>query len=253
MAKKLLSSLIAKTGWRSLFKPLVGFVALLFSGLIGFSFWGIVVFLGASSWIYFSEGIERTDRRSYFWLLTLWAIAAGTVSFGPGFYTAAVVYALLLYVWIGDVRLIWSDRPLVGSVGETGLFAACAVLLFYLFSGVRTMSFWGDLGLIVAVFFASFILVRGAFRSVSDRFARRERLVSSGGGLILAEMAAVLVFLPLGFLNAAAVLTLVFVILKDVVAGYFRGFLDTGRIFRDITVLTVFLVLIFAVVPWVLQ
>ncbi len=252
MVKKLLSSLIAKTGWRLLFKALAGFIALLFAGLVGFSFWGIVVFLAVSFWLYFSEGAERTNRRTYFWLLAVWALVAGTVSSGLLFYLVSCLYFALLYLWLGDVRLLWPNRALTADIGEAGLFAFSAALLFELFPGARQTSFWGGVGFLLAVFALSAILVREAFRSAPERFFRRERLAAWAIGLILAETAALLAFLPLGFLNAAAALTLVFVVLRDVLLAHSRGLLNNGYVFREITILTVFLVLIFAVVPWVL-
>ncbi len=252
MVKRLISSLTAKIGWRLLAKTLAGFLALLFAGLLGFSFWGVVIFLGVSAWVYFSEGVERTHRRAFFFLLAVWAWVAGSVSFGFIFYIIACLYGALLYLWLGDTRLLWPNRALVAGLGEAGLFAVSAATAFYVFAGEPTAYFWGDIGFLAATFAFSVILLRSAFRSGPERFARRERLTAWGGGLVLTEMAAILVFLPLGFLNAAAVLTLVFIVLRDILTAFFRGHLKTGLVFREITVLMVFLVLIFAVVPWVL-
>ncbi len=253
MVKKLLSFLTATTGWRLFGKALVGLLALLLAGLLGFSFWGVLILFIAAAWLYFSETVERTRRRGYFFLLTLWAWTAGAATFGLAFYAVAALYAALLYVWLGDVRLLWADRRTAVGVGKTGLFAAWAVILFYLFPPALVVSFWGALGLILAFFIVSVTLVREGLRTEPEWFARRGRLVAWAAGLVLAETAVLTVFLPLGFLNAAAVLTLVFIVLRDVVSAHFGGRLKTGLVFREITVLAVFLVIIFAVVPWALQ
>lgn len=252
MVRKLISSLTAKTGWRLLVKTAIGFLALLLAGLLEFHFLGVLLFLAVSAWIYFTETTLRTARRSYFALLALWAWGAGAATFGLAFYLVAVVYAVLLYSWLGDVRLLWADRPVIAGVGEAGLFAALAATTFYLFPGPTTASFWGDLGFLVANFAFSAVLVREAFRFETGHFPRRERLAAWAGGLILAEVAAVVVFLPLGYLNAAAVLTLIFIVLRDILLAHFRGHLKIGLVFREITILVVFLVLIFSIVPWVL-
>lgn len=238
---------------RSGVKALVGFAALLLAGLFGFSVWGILVFLAASGWIYWSESVERTARRPYFWLLAVWAVVAGAISSGVVFYLAGLAYAAMLYSWLGDIRLMWPNRAAVAGIGETGLFAACAVVIFALFPGIRTMPLFGDVGFVAAVFAVAVILIREVFGGVNGAFRRREMVFAWGGGIILAETAALLVFLPLGFLNAAAALTLAFVVLRDVFTAHFRGLIKTGFVFREITVVVVFLVLIFAVVPWALQ
>ncbi len=250
MVKRLISSLTAKIGWRLLGKTFIGFLALLLAGLLKFSFFGVLVFLGVAAWLYFSEGVERTRRRAYFFLLTLWAWVAGAATTGFIFYIVALVYASLIYAWLGELRLLWSNREIIKGLEETGLFAASAVLVFNLWPGAATFSFWGDIGFLLALFFFAVILLRSAFDSAPEHFARRERLAAWGGGLIITEIAAILVFLPLGFINAAAVLTLIFIVLRDTLIAFFRGHLKTGLIFREITILTIFLILIFAIVPW---
>lgn len=257
MVRKLISSLTAKIGWRLLFKSLAGLLALLVAGFFRFSFLGIAVLLAVAAWAYFSESVERTARRGYFLLLTLWAWIAGAGLLAhqafPTFYLAAAVYAALLYLWLGDVHLLWPKREVMAGVGEAGLFAAWSAAVFYVLPAPSVTAFWGNLWLAALVFMVAATLMREAFRFEPVHFPRRERLLSWSAGLLAAETAALLAFLPLGYLNAAAALTLIFVVMKDVFLAHYRGHLNIDLIFREIAVLAVFLVIIFAVVPWALQ
>jgi hypothetical protein len=81
---------------------------------------------------------------------------------------------------------------------------------------------------------------------------RNLRLLTWVFALIMAESTAFVVFLPLGFINAAAFMTLFYVLGRDVVLARLRGLLNLSLVLRELAIFAVLSIIIFATVTWIL-
>jgi len=68
--------------------------------------------------------------------------------------------------------------------------------------------------------------------------------------LLSVELSWVVMFLPLGFINAAAFLALFFLLVRDGIVIHFQGYLSLPFVFKQLTFFIVLAVLIFASARW---
>lgn len=78
----------------------------------------------------------------------------------------------------------------------------------------------------------------------------RGRVIAIALGLVSAELFVLLGFIPLGPWNAAAFITLVALLSRDVFVAHVRGLLQTSLVLRSATFFIIFSVVIFAAAQW---
>jgi len=255
-----LDSLKDSTYFKCGAKALTASVALVFLFSAGVYFWPVAIFLLVLGMVYFSESAERKSLRISFWLSVFSGIfAAAAVSTLPSdsiFYLISILAALLfgglIFMVLSVTNLVFRHRFVAFNVLNTALAACFFVLLFFFrpdFSGsILAIIFW---------FLAAFWLISLLMKEVlvfGDPLSKGKGLylMTRTFGFLLAELAALCVFLPLGFINAAAFLTLIYVLGRDVVLARLRGFLSIALVLRELVILAVFASIVFATVTWTL-
>jgi hypothetical protein len=226
----------------------------------GFSFWPVLIFIVATSAVYFSESPERKALRSSFWLLAVFGLLGAAIPLGfsgapfHGLISVfmMVVFGILAFGWLGLVSSSFNDRLLVHNLLNAALAAFFFVLAFYLTPSLESESAFALIAWFLAVFLGTLLLLTESLSFEVSLRGRGLKLTTWSFALILAEVSVLASFLPAGFLDAAAFLTLFYILGRDAILSHFRGFLSFSLIFTELTIFAVVLGLIFATVTWVL-
>ena len=221
-----------------LFKALIflGFLTLVYIG--NFSLVPILFFL-AIAIILYSKPIFNTF---YFWasFLILLVVALNSP---PSFFIAAF-YAFLFYIILGLKNLVFINR--------VNWHQALHLLLFY----AMFMLFWGAsdettfLLRLVGVFVASVFLIREFFKVAAVDFSKQRVVASWVLALLVVEIVWAISWLPIGFLNSAALAFLAVFTLINLTLHHFKGTLNKKIILSAITFFVLFALLIFIASKW---
>ncbi|MGC9611054.1 MAG: hypothetical protein ABSE68_02430 [Minisyncoccia bacterium] len=239
-------------------KAFAAFAALGFLIATGVSFWPVTIFLIILGTIYFSESAERKSLRMSFWFTVFSGIfgAAAIPALPPGFlfylisFLTALMFGGLIFLVLGVTNLVFRHRFVVFNILNTALAACLFLLLFYFkpdfLSGVFPVVFW-----FLAVFWVAGLLMKEVlvFGDPLSR-GRNLRIITWTFGFLTAELAALCAFLPFGFINSTAFLTLLYILGRDVILARLRGFLDVPLVLRELAILAVFASIVFATVAW---
>lgn len=244
MAKKFQSSLKDKTAWKLLFKAALATLILFWAWQTDFNFWPVVIFLGLLLYDYFSLSHERKLLRFSFWLLALAAYFSlrfvGPPFFGP---FVLFLFAFLFFLVLALAGLFFQERFVFYNVLNTGLFLMILMPIFY---SVRPETFWEWL---LVVFIITFFLSRECFRFFNLP-ARKLTVTAFVSAFLTAELTFDLMFLPIGFINAAAFIVLIVILVRDGFLTYARGGLSLPFLFRQLTFFVFFAILILATARW---
>ena len=260
MVKKLTSFLRKTTGWRLAGKAVAVSLSLGLLAWAGFSFWPVLIFVAAASAVYFSESPERKTLRASFWLLSIFGLLGAVIPLGfsgTPFYglisvCIVVIFGILVFGWLGLVNSFFNDRLLAHNLLNAALAAFFFVLAFYLMPGLESESILILLAWFLAVFLGALLLLTESLSFEVSLRGRGLKLTAWYFALILGEVAVMASFLPAGFMDAAAFLTLFYILGRDAILSHFRGFLSFSLVFTELTIFAVVLGLIFATVTWVL-
>jgi len=227
---------------------------------VGFAFWPILIFVTAVLAVYFSESPERKVLRSSFWLLAIFGLLgaiiplgfSGTPFHGSISVFMMVIFGILTFGWLGLANSSFNDRLLAHNLLNAALAAFFFVLAFYLMPSPESESVLVLLAWFLAIFLGALLLLTESLSFEVSLRGRGLKLTTWSFALILAEISVLASFLPAGFLDAAAFLTLFYILGRDAVLSHFRGFLSFSLVFTELTIFAVVLGLIFATVTWVL-
>lgn len=251
MEKKLPFRSISPTARKLLYKTalLVAGTFLVFGD--GFSFRSLFVFAILLGITYTSQIAGRESLRFSYWLFPaltvagLWEIAARSALFSSFPALAPLLFAVIaaaFFMLLGLGHFFFTDRFLVYSVVNT----IEIILLFLVFQPLFGSSLWW-----FPVFFILFVLLfREAFAFFQVGFRTQVLAASGAAALIVSEIFFVAQFLPLGPLNTAALLALFSLVLRDTLAAHFEGVLDRPFIMRELTIMVLFVLIIFASSRW---
>lgn len=248
MGKRFKSLLTNRTTWRLLSKAALGTLVLSLASLADLTFFAVFGFLCVLLYVYLTAGVERRTFRFSFWLLQI--VFLLTLSSFPLSAVVIVLYGVLLLSLLALMAGAFPNRFFAyGLVSVAVAFSFFSVFFLQApsFSG---NSFWSELVWLILGFIAGYGLFREYWKTVTGWQSRKMRLYGMSLGLMAVEISAVLVFLPLGFLNAAAFMSLLFLISRDTVLAHERGFLNPSFVFREITLFIVISSIIFATVSW---
>ena len=258
MAKKLKFLLANQIEWKLLFKAIITSLVIFGVYLLNFSFWAIFTALVALAVIFLRESPERKVFSISFWLLAILGLlglfflkSGGLVSYFLVFGLCFLIF-LLFFLWFGLVSFFFQNRFAVYGIFNTALLIGFFLVLFYLnppsaFGSVVFILVW-SLGLFLAMTF----IFKEIFSFFGVFLGKRGWLTSFSLGFLGLELAWFLAFLPLGFVNAAAFLTLLFILLRDSVLGHFQGHLNVNFVFRELTFLVFLSIIIFATAKWII-
>ena len=251
MEKKLLFPSISPTAWKLLYKTLFLLAGLLLVFGDEFSFRSLFVFMMMLAIVYFSQITGRETLRFSFWSF-LGLVVAGLYLLGqhPVLFASFPVLipfifllsAVALFLLLGLGHFFFKDRFLIYGIFNT----AELLVLFLVFQPLFEVSLWW-----FPVFFTIITLLFREFFAFVNIKLHAQSLVASGAvGLITTEIFFVTQFLPLGVLNAAALFTVVSLLLRDTLSAHFEGVLDRAFVMREMTILVLFTLIIFASSRW---
>ncbi len=240
---KLKFLLIEKTPWRLLLKTALGVGALLFIRLLNFHPFAVLSGFFVFLIIYFREAAERRFLRFSFWLLPAltFTILRLTNSIGPlGLIWLLFIFAILFFFILGLIDLFFKERTQIYGILNTVLMLAVFLIVFYF---LNLKNFW-ILG--IALFLFLFLLFSEVF--IFFEIPKGKKMLAAGSalGLLGVELAWILNFLPLGFINAALFLTLFFLLIKDALVSKAKGVLTFAFVFRELTFFIILTIIIFA-------
>lgn len=242
MVKKLTSFLKTRIEWKLSFEAALAGLLLWLAANSG-GFFRFIGFIGFIFWIshlyrlYFPQ--IKEFRFSFLLLSVLSALATGLISpvesIGPSG-LAAAVFAVLLFILIGLSNFLFKNNQGVYAFFQTGLL----LFVFILFFGqLRLNNFISLLGVMITVFFI-----------FKEFFPRQPAVFNLVVGLVALELAWLVSFLPLGFINAAVFLTLFLILSRDIFTAYFEGILKKSFLLRQLTFFAIIAIVIFASSGW---
>ncbi len=248
MVKKFISSLINRTKWKLLEKTLLAVAALALTFFLSFSFFAVLGFLFILLFVYLSEGGGRRDFRFSFWLTQVVFLLA--LSSLPLPWLVLAVYAALSFVILGLMGNAFSNKFFVYGIASLVLAFSFFAVLFSRAPSFSADSFWSQFFWMLFDFLVVYFLFREYWKTFGGWQSRKMRLFGMSLGVLSAELSAVLVFLPLGFLNAAAFMALLLLVSRDSLMAHENGFMNASFVFREITLFVVIATVIFATVSW---
>ncbi len=227
---------------------------------LGFSFWPVLIFFGIASSIYFSESPERRTLRTSFWLSSLLAVlgteAVSRLSepFWTIFFSVfiALIFGIAVFVILGLMNALFKNRVTLNIFLNACLSACFFILILSMTPDFGGESFLPPALWFVALFSGTALLTREILILNAPIRGRRTNMAVWSLAILIAEVAAFTVFLPVGFVNGAALLVLCYILGRDLLLARLRGDLLPSLVFRGLTVFTVILTLIFATVTWIL-
>lgn len=251
MARKLVSLLTNRIAWRLALETAI------FAGLLSWSAKtepiGVagLFFVAFFLYLYMKEQPERRRTRILFWffgLLSVFGVHELVVQFPEQNWIGWVIGGLSLYFFflIGVTSFFIKKREFVYLLLNT--FAIFLVSTWAFGAGGEDLYFFPALFLLCGIT----LLIRDALGFFDAGGRRRAWILSAVFGLVVIELGFFLRFLPLGFLNSSAFVTLTLFLLRDAVLAHFRGKLDLPVLFRELVFFVGIAIVIFAGSRWVI-
>ena len=229
-------------------KTLVGVAALSLVYLASFSFFAVFGFLCILLYVYLTAGAARRDFRFSFWLLQIvFLLALASLSL-PGLLLA--IYGLILFALLGLMGTVFSNKFFVYGLVSVAVAFSFFAVLFSRAPSFSEDSFWSEFWWLFFAFAVVYWLFKEYWQTFASWESRKTRLYGMTLGVLSAELATIVVFLPLGFLNTAAFMSLLLLVSRDMILAHVRGFLSPSFVFREITLFVVISSIIFATVSW---
>ena len=246
MDKNSLSLFLKKIEWKLVAKIAFVALALLWAWGSDFAAIPLILFVIAPAIVYFSESPERRHFRASFWLMSLTAlIAIAMVRGGEGVSIASLLIALFfaagMAVEVGLFRFFFRSRSMVFGV----LHIALMMAIFFIFF-VAPLSLFSVLFLLASLAF----LLREFFALINVPWHGRALLMSVALAFFGMELALLLRFTPLGFVNASAFMGLLMLLTRDAARAHFEGTLSLSFVLRGFLILLFMSVAIFSLSVW---
>lgn len=247
-------SIIAQRKSNSVYKTGIWLASLVFMGLLGLHSLSVAVFLLVSLGLFLSLPSGRADFWATYWVF---AVSSGLLlllqkesSFSvlSSFWISLVICLISAVIFFFILELIdyaFVDRFLGFSLINTGVFA----FLFMSVMALASPFYLAGAG--IYLFLALFLIFREIL-GFSGSSGRKSLVLGLVFGLLGLELAWIVLSLPVGILNGAALLTLFFVIIREFLAAHSRGSLTTQFAFRQFTFLVLFMIIILAASQWAL-
>lgn len=224
----------------------LAFKAAVFAGLLYLapSHWLLlIVFLSTASYFYFS--LWQNSRRflvSFLALLILSLTAFRYVDVSLYRYVVSGFFGILFFFLLGVKNLVFVRRQHIYSAVNNFLFLI--VFLNFFFSQ--------------QLFFLKYVLVFLALLLIFREFLIFEDFSRGASGILFASSFAFLTIqflwaaslLPLGFLNASALILAAVLVFKDLIISHLSGQLNRSAILKNLTVFIIFILIILGATVW---
>lgn len=229
-------------------KALLAVAALALTSFLSFSFFSVLGFLFILLFVYLSEGGGRREYRFSFWLIQVVFLLAMSSLPLPGLILA--VYGVLLLALLALMNDAFPNKFFAYGIVSVAVAFSFFAVLFSRAPSFSVNSFWSQFFWLLFCFVVVYYLFKEYWKTFDMWESRKMRLYGMTLGVLSAELSAVLVFLPLGFLNSAAFMALLLLASRDTVMAHENGFLNASFVFREITLFVVISSIIFATVSW---
>ncbi|PIV31715.1 hypothetical protein COS33_01745 [Candidatus Wolfebacteria bacterium CG02_land_8_20_14_3_00_37_12] len=220
------------------------------------TFWSFFLFIAVALYFYFNPFFEAKKYFSSFLILLIIALLAinhlPTVAGKWNFFAAALL-GLFFFILLGVKNLVFINRLLIYEFVNNFLFFSLFIT-FFLFD----KSSWFFLKY-AAIFLAFFALFR-VFLFSQDSLWRAEasslpisakiNLFSTSLAVLISQFILIAAYLPIGFLNLAAISLVVVLALKDLTISHLYGHLNQSVILKNATMVLIFSVIIFIASKW---
>ena len=224
----------------------------------GYVWWALVLFTGALVGMYVFQPPERRFVGFSFFLSALFGCAGlsmlgavgGLISASWPVWLGYGLFFAIEAALFGLMNLGFKNRLGVYGVLNTALLLLSFIFFFgthqELFSSVSRFPEIVPLFLGVTVA----LLIREAFVFSGITWGPRALAVGAAFGFIAVEVSLLMLFLPLGFVNAAVFMALLVFLARDGAIAGFQGAFSVRFILRELTIFIVLAVVIFSVSPW---
>jgi len=246
MVKKLTSLLKNEIGWRLALKASASTFAL---ALVHFSkspLPGTVIFIVTSVLIYFiSSPDQKLFRNSFILVGILGFLGARFIDAPTPFILGLLFFGATIFFILGLSTHFFKDRARTYGLLNTAIILGWFMFIFEanIFSELLHL-------LIPITFLVLFALSFEMVHVFGVAAGNRSAIFSASLALLGAEISFLLTFLPLGSVNAAALGTLLFIIVREGMTAYFSGVFSLNIALRQLAFFLLFIVLIFATSKW---
>lgn len=242
----------------------VGVKAVVFSlALAGFynyrSFWSFFLFIALALYFYFKSFFEA--GRYFFSFLIFLIVSLSAIywlpnNVGKWNLIAAAVFGIVFFAFLGIKNLIFINRPFTYEFINNFLFFS-VFIIFFLSDKSSTWFFFEY----AAVFLAFFLLFREFIFSQETRglilpfslpaqAGAKINLFSASFSFLVSQFVLTAAYLPIGFLNSAAISLAIVLVIKDLTASHLLGILNQRIILKNATILLIFSVIVFIASEW---
>lgn len=245
-------STIKLTGWRLPLKALFASLVLISSYFLG-PLWSIIIIFAYFLAVFGKEPAEKKMLGVSFWTLVLTGflgVLLLKISALPfGFVLIlSLIFGILVFVVLGLINFVFLERFAIYGIFNVALLILVFTEIFYLKS--LSLSWLILVISSLALFFAIFSIFKEVFGFFGIIYSKKTLITSIVLGFLALELYWTVSFLPLGYINAAAFLALIFLLVRDTLLVHFQGFLDLPFVFRELTFFLLLSLTIFAVSNW---
>ena len=250
MMLKKLKSVSRSLALQSINKPFLG--AVIFGLLLlwinkNYSFFPVIIYLGFAVYFYFYPAFENRFLSSFLIILS----APFFIIHSPIFPVYLLFFSFLFFLFLGIKNLVFANRYQVYQFLNNFLFFLIFIIFFS--SDKSQLFFLKYLILFSSSFFIFKELLNWHFSRFESQLQisiQRINAYSAVFSFLLGQLVLATALLPIGFLNLSA-LMLVFVLTsKDLIINHLEGKIDKNSVLKNITIIILFSIVIFAVSKW---
>lgn len=236
-SNSVLKNLISLSRNRTAFKAGL-YVLLLFWLSQNRSFWAAIIFL-ASSLYFYLKPISPINRTLFSFLFVFSSSFVAAWLGLEWFYFP--IFGIFYFFILSVKNNVFKNNSVIFGILNNLLLFAAFVIFFW--PNQPQWFFWKFIGLTVLVFF----LIREFFFLPAPAERNQMAAVFS---LLMVQLAWAIMFLPIGFLNASALMLVIVLIFKDLAAAYLNKSLDNVLIMKNVTILAMAGLIIFMASRW---
>lgn len=212
-----------------------------------YSFFPVIVYFGFAVYFYFYPTFENRFLSSFLIIL----LAPFFVIYSPIFPIYLLFFSFLFFLFLGIKNLVFINRYQVYQFLNNFLFFLIFIIFF---SADKSQLFFLKY---LILFPLSFFILKellmwhfSRFESQLQISVQRISAYSATFSFLLGQLVWAIALLPIGFLNLSA-LMLVFVLAsKDLIINHLEGEIDKNSVLKNITMVILFSIVIFAVSRW---
>jgi len=254
MLKKL-NSASKNPALQSAFKALI--FSLILTAFYNYrSFWSFFFFIAIAFYFYFNPFFEAKRYFSSFLIFLIIALlAAGHLPITAGkwnFFTATL-FGLFFFLFLGIKNLVFINRSLIYEFVNNFLFFSLFIIFFLFDKSNWFFIKYSGAFLVIFLLFRNFLFLRDFQREIQapvSLILAKINLFSASLAVLISQFILIAAYLPIGFLNLAAISLVAVLALKDLTISHLYGHLNRSVILKNATMVLIFSVIIFIASKW---